>query len=58
MTEETAVSALVLDTIAYRDKDFVVRLLTADEGVISAMAFGARGSRTSTLRGQAGEEVG
>ncbi len=45
MTEETAVSALVLDTIAYRDKDFVVRLLTADEGVISAMAFGARGSR-------------
>lgn len=45
MTGETAVSALVLDTIPYRDKDLVVRLLTPEEGVISAMAFGARGSR-------------
>jgi DNA repair protein RecO len=45
MTGETAVSALVLDTIPYRDKDFVVRLLTPEEGVFSAMAFGARGSR-------------
>ncbi len=46
MTREAAVMALVLDTIPYRDKDFVVRLLTPDEGIVSAMAFGARGSRT------------
>ncbi len=46
MTSETAVSALVLDTIPYRDKDFVVRLMTPEDGVFSAMAFGARGSRT------------
>lgn len=46
MTRETAVSALVLDTIPYRDKDFVVRLMTPEDGVFSAMAFGARGSRT------------
>lgn len=45
MTAERSVDALVLDTVAYRDKDLVVRLLTPDDGVVSAMAFSARQSK-------------
>jgi DNA repair protein RecO (recombination protein O) len=45
MTAATTVDALVLDTVAYRDKDLVVRFLTPCQGLVSAMAFGARQSR-------------
>ena len=37
--------ALVVDRIAYGDKDLIVTLLTRDAGLVSAMARSARGSR-------------
>jgi len=36
--------ALLLDRVPYRDRDWIVTLLTRDAGVVSAIARGARGS--------------
>jgi DNA repair protein RecO len=46
MTGVRIVSALVLDTLAYRDRDLIAKLFSRDGGTFSAMAYGARGSKT------------
>ena len=46
MTREYSVLVLVLDTHAYRDRDLVVKLFSRDGGTLSAMAYGARGSKS------------
>lgn len=43
--DETVVSSLILDRIAYGERDLILTLLTRDFGVVSAIARSARGSR-------------
>jgi len=43
--DEVFIPALILDRIPYRDRDFVLTLLTRGQGLVSALARSVRGSR-------------
>jgi DNA repair protein RecO len=46
VSREESCLALVLDTVAYRDRDLIVKFFTPSGGTESAMAYSARKSRT------------